>query len=75
MVNAAKKITGKDIPYEITARRGGDPAELVASAEKAKSVLGWEASSSGIETILQDAWLWHSTHPMGYGDRTKAENL
>ncbi|MDR1689362.1 MAG: UDP-glucose 4-epimerase GalE [Clostridiales bacterium] len=75
MINAAKKITGKDIPYDITARREGDPAELVASCEKAKNVLGWEAAYSGIETILSDAWLWHSTHPNGYGDRANTKSV
>jgi len=63
------KISGKEIAYEITERRPGDPATLVASSEKAKRVLNWKPTRSDLETILKDAWLWHSTHPAGYGSK------
>ncbi|MDR2296173.1 MAG: UDP-glucose 4-epimerase GalE [Clostridiales Family XIII bacterium] len=69
VIRAAERIAGAKIPYEIARRRPGDPATAVASAEKARSVLGWEAKRGDLDTILADAWRWHSAHPFGYGDK------
>ena len=60
MVKALQKVSGLDVPYEITGRREGDPAVLVASSEKAKNILRWEANHSGIHEILRDAWNWEN---------------
>ena len=51
----------------ITPRRAGDPAQLVASSEKAKTVLGWKPQYDDLETIIASAWKWHESHPNGYG--------
>ena len=59
IIEKAKKITGKDIPFEVVERRAGDPAILVADNKKAKDVLGWTPKQS-IDDILQTAWRWHS---------------
>ena len=56
MVETAKKVTGRDIPIEITKRRPGDPAKLVASSSLAKVKLGWEASRSDAETLIETTW-------------------
>lgn len=56
MVQRAREITGKPIPAEVTERRAGDPAELVASSGKAKEVLGWEASCSDLDTLINSTW-------------------
>lgn len=58
MIQALSRVSGEDVPYEITGRREGDPAALVASNEKAKTVLGWKPVHSDIESILLDAWNW-----------------
>ncbi|NCB92496.1 MAG: UDP-glucose 4-epimerase GalE [Clostridia bacterium] len=58
MIEALKKVSGMEVPYVIANRRKGDPAVLVASNEKAKSVLGWNPKYSEIGQILQDAWNW-----------------
>lgn len=58
IIEKAKSITHKDIPYEIVGRREGDPAILVADNKKAKSVLNW-SPKFGIEDIIQTAWNWH----------------
>jgi UDP-glucose 4-epimerase len=58
IVDAAKKITGKEIKSEITGRRAGDPAILVADNKKAKEVLGWKPEYN-LESILETAWNWH----------------
>lgn len=58
IIKLAEKITGNKIPYEITKRRAGDPAILVADNKKAKELLGWSPKHS-IEEILETAWRWH----------------
>jgi len=66
IVDVARKVTGHPIPAEIAPRREGDPAELIASSEKAKKVLGWKPELDDIETIVSSAWNWHRSHPRGY---------
>lgn len=66
IVDASRKVTGAEIPYEIKERRAGDPAVLVADASKAKAILGWEPKFTEIEAIIESAWQWHESHPGGY---------
>ena len=56
MLESARQITGRTIPAEVNARRPGDPARLVASSARAKSLLGWEAASSDAETLVTTSW-------------------
>jgi len=67
IIDTAKKVTGKEIKVVQEDRRAGDPAELVASAEKIKQVMGWEPKY-GLREIMKTAWLWHKTHPNGFSD-------
>ncbi|KAA9005362.1 UDP-glucose 4-epimerase GalE [Paenibacillus spiritus] len=69
VIETAKKVTGLDIPVAVQERRAGDPAVLVASSDKARSVLGWNPSRADLEGIIASAWSWHSSHPQGYGDK------
>ena len=66
MIEAAKKATGQDIKVEMGARRAGDPAQLIASSEKARRVLGWNPQYTDVEGVISTAWKWHQTHPEGY---------
>ncbi len=66
IIEASKKVTGLAIPYEVKARRAGDPAVLVADASKAKAILGWEPKFKEVEAIIESAWRWHENHPNGY---------
>ena len=66
VIQAAEEVVGASIPAKIAPRRAGDPAQLVASSDKAKSILGWKPSRYDIHTILSDAWSWHKAHPHGY---------
>ena len=68
IIDTAEKVVGKPIKCEMAARRAGDPAQLVASSEKAKTVLGWKPKYDDIETIIGSAWNWHKEHPHGYDD-------
>ncbi|MBQ4381840.1 MAG: UDP-glucose 4-epimerase GalE [Oscillospiraceae bacterium] len=66
VVECARKVTGHPIPEKILERRPGDPDMLVASSEKAKSILGWKPKYADLETIISSAWRWHKNHPHGY---------
>lgn len=58
IIDAARKVTGKEIKSEIISRRPGDPAILIADNKKAKEVLGWKPEYN-LERILETAWNWH----------------
>lgn len=72
VIDVAERITGRKIPRQLGPRRPGDPAVLVASKEKLKRALGWEASHSSLEEIIQSAWTWKQKHPHGYSESAKA---
>ena len=69
VIETARKVTGKEIKAVMAERRAGDPAQLIASSEKAKTVLGWKPEHADLEEIIASAWKWHSTHPDGYMDK------
>lgn len=68
VVDAARKVTGANIPATVADRRAGDPAVLVASSEKARQVLGWNPQHDSMEKIIASAWKWHKSHPNGFED-------
>lgn len=68
IVEASRKVTGKEIPVKIGERRAGDPAKLVAASEKAREILGWKPAYETIEGIIQTAWDWHEANPEGYAN-------
>ena len=59
VISAAEKVVGSNIPYEIVARRAGDPAVLVADSARARDVLDWTPQYTDIESIVETAWAWH----------------
>ena len=69
VIETARKVTGHPIPATETSRRAGEPARLVASSEKAKSVLGWKPVHDSLEEIIASAWNWHKNHPNGYDEK------
>ncbi len=68
VVRACVEATGADVDIVFGPRREGDPAALVASAERARSLLGWSPKRPDLVAMIQDAWRWHSQHPDGYGE-------
>lgn len=66
VIETARRVTGHPIPAVVSPRRAGDPAQLIASSEKAKTVLGWKPQYDSLETILATAWAWHKNHPNGF---------
>jgi UDP-glucose 4-epimerase len=67
VIAAARAVTGHPLPVHELPRRAGDPAVLVASAERIQLELGWMSSLPDIVSIVGDAWAWHRQHPHGYG--------
>jgi UDP-glucose 4-epimerase len=53
-----KKISGVDFPVIETARRPGDPACVVAAADKIRDVLGWQPKYNSLDTIVSTALAW-----------------
>lgn len=69
VVATVARVAGTPPAVERAPRRPGDPAILLAGAERAIRRLGWKPSSPSLEAIVRSAWAWHSSHPRGYGDR------
>jgi len=66
VIEVAREVTGKDIPVRIGPRRPGDPAVLIAVAEKIKRELGWQPKSQDLRLIIESAWKWLQVYPQGY---------
>ncbi|MFF7342557.1 UDP-glucose 4-epimerase GalE [Streptomyces antimycoticus] len=56
VIETVRQVTGHPIPEIAAPRRGGDPAVLVASAERAKERLGWRPTRADLAGIVADAW-------------------
>ena len=68
ILNTAREVTGREIPAKVAARRSGDPSTLIASSEKAKTILDWKPQYTDINDIIASAWNWHTNSPHGYAD-------
>ncbi|HVU68451.1 MAG TPA: UDP-glucose 4-epimerase GalE [Ktedonobacteraceae bacterium] len=65
VIDETRRISGVDFKVRYEARRPGDPAAVWADCSKSERELGWKAKY-GLQTILETAWRWHSTHPNGF---------
>lgn len=62
VVKTFEEVTGVPVPHTIGDRRPGDVTRVFADAEKAKTILGWEAHRS-LADALRDAWHWQQKLP------------
>jgi UDP-glucose 4-epimerase len=69
VLRACEKAVGRPIPHEIAGRRPGDPGTLIATPEKIVKELGWAPRYPDIDSIVETAWRWHSSHPDGYASK------
>jgi UDP-glucose 4-epimerase len=67
VIEAARRVTGREIPVRDEGRRPGDPPQLIAANARAREILGWEPRRS-LDEMIGDAWAWHQAHPRGYDD-------
>jgi UDP-glucose 4-epimerase len=68
VIHAVEGVTDRTLPVTVGPRRAGDPARLIASAERARTILGWEPQRSTVEQMVGSAWDWMHRHPDGYLD-------
>jgi UDP-glucose 4-epimerase len=58
IIEAVRKVTGKQVKTVVAPRRPGDPSHLVSESSKAKRLLGWNPKYADIEIIIESAWYW-----------------
>jgi UDP-glucose 4-epimerase len=61
IIASVERITGRTVLVHKGPMREGDPATLVAYADKAKKTIGWEPEHSGIDNIVKTAWAWYNS--------------
>jgi UDP-glucose 4-epimerase len=66
VLSMAERVTGRSIRRRVGPRRPGDPAILIASAERARKELGWRPSHDSLEEMIGSAWEWRLANPNGY---------
>ena len=65
VIREASRAVGREIPYEIVARRAGDAAAIWAEPSLAKTKLGW-STTRGLDRMCADHWRWQKDNPQGY---------
>ena len=68
VIEAARAVTGREIAVRMSPRRPGDPAHLIAKADRAREVLGWQPAHPDLADIIRSAWQWRQAHPNGYAN-------
>lgn len=66
IIDRIRKASGASFLVEFSERRKGDPAILVADSNKINKELGFNLKYSDLDTIINTAWKWHSSHPKGF---------
>ncbi len=61
VVEVVKKVSGVDFPVTLSGRRAGDPAALVARADRIRNELGWTPEHDDLEEIVRQALAWEET--------------
>jgi UDP-glucose 4-epimerase len=67
VIDVVREVTGHPVPVEVTARRAGDPADLVASSDRARAELGWTPAKPDLHEIVADAWAFYLRRPSARG--------
>lgn len=73
LIDAARKVTGHDIPASPSPRREGDPPELYADPTRIKTELGWQPQYADIAATIETAWNWHRNHPNGFATPSSSD--
>jgi UDP-glucose 4-epimerase len=60
VLEVVRKISGVDFKSIESERRPGDPASLVAQADRIGELTGWQPKYNNLQTIIADAWRWES---------------
>ena len=65
LLHSFERAVGRELPYEVVARRPGDVATSYADPSKANAELGWRTRRS-VDEMTADAWRWQSQNPQGF---------
>ena len=65
-VRAFEEVSSRPVPYQISPRRSGDLATVVADPRLAQEELKWQTTRTFTDAC-RDAWNWQSHNPTGYG--------
>jgi UDP-glucose 4-epimerase len=65
LLHAFERAVGRELPYEVVARRPGDVATSYADPSKANRELGWSTRRS-VDEMAADTWRWQSQNPQGF---------
>lgn len=71
VIATVERVTGRTLRKRSAPRRPGDPAVLYASARRIREQLGWMPARPALETIVADAWRWHSSRPGGFAGEAR----
>lgn len=63
LIQAVKRIAGRDPAIRLGMRREGDPPVLVACYTKVERELGWKPQHSQIDFIIETALRWRDSRP------------
>ncbi len=72
VIDAAREVTGLEIPVREAPRRPGDPPQLVAASGKIRAELGWEPRKPALAAMVADAWAFAQSRPRGYAGEPAA---
>lgn len=74
VIKAFSAVVGRDLPYDVVARRAGDVLDLTANPSLANKELNWSTELS-MEKACEDLWQWVRNNPQGYRQDPPAELL
>ena len=67
VIRSVERVTGRVVPWHLAPRRPGDPARLVAGADRLRRETGWTPRFVELDEIVATAYRWRLEHPQGYG--------
>ncbi len=74
VIEAAREVTGLEIPVREGPRRPGDPPMLVAASGRIRAELGWEPRKPALADMVGDAWAFAQSRPHGYAGEPSAQH-
>ena len=74
VIEAAREVTGLEIPVREAPRRPGDPPQLVAASGRIRAELGWEPRKPALADMVGDAWAFAQARPHGYAGEPAAHS-
>jgi UDP-glucose 4-epimerase len=63
VIESVRRVSGRDFPVEISGRRAGDPAAVVANVDRIRATLPWRPQFQDLDTIVAHAFAWERRLP------------